>query len=204
VSSAPARTAAAGRQRRPTAEVRSLIVKAAAEAFAAKGFGGARISAIAESAGVSRSALFRHFRTKEDLFTAATLEPFRNFAAHWQELLHEPTVDARGGEQVITAYVEALLELVQQHRDAVRAYLFDDNIGRESMGVVLEELVEVARRYTEQRGLRIASLDLRVRFSVAMVVAVNAMDGWLPARELSRAEIARELSTIVQRGALAR
>jgi AcrR family transcriptional regulator len=60
--------------RRPgTQPTRQTIVDAAREMFAAKGFRGATVRAIAEAAGVDSSMIGHYFGTKQNLF-AATLE----------------------------------------------------------------------------------------------------------------------------------
>lgn len=49
---------------------KASILKAAARVFAAQGFSGARIDAIAAEAGVNKALLYYHFDDKEQLFTA--------------------------------------------------------------------------------------------------------------------------------------
>ena len=76
------------RRRRSPAEVRTLLIGAAQQVFAARGYGGATTAEIAAAAGVAESALFRHFATKSELFATAALVPFTEFvsefAAVWQ------------------------------------------------------------------------------------------------------------------------
>lgn len=49
---------------------KASILRAAARVFAAQGFSGARIDAIAAEAGVNKALLYYHFEDKEQLFTA--------------------------------------------------------------------------------------------------------------------------------------
>src|ERR1700730_12734790 len=51
-------------------ERRAAIIKAVRRAFAEKGFHGTTTRALAEAAGVSEALLFKHFPTKEALFSA--------------------------------------------------------------------------------------------------------------------------------------
>ncbi|WP_420608198.1 TetR/AcrR family transcriptional regulator [Novosphingopyxis sp.] len=53
---------------------RALILSAAREAFLGAGFEGASMEAIAAAAGVSIMTLYRHARTKDDLFEAVVSE----------------------------------------------------------------------------------------------------------------------------------
>lgn len=54
---------------------RRRIVEAATDVFRAYGLAGTRTLHIAQAAGVNESALFRHFKSKEDIFLAAVFEP---------------------------------------------------------------------------------------------------------------------------------
>jgi AcrR family transcriptional regulator len=54
-------------------ERRAAIIKAVRRAFAEKGFHGTTTRELAEAAGVSEALLFKHFPTKEALFTAMQL-----------------------------------------------------------------------------------------------------------------------------------
>lgn len=51
-------------------ETRAAIVRAARELFAADGFAATSTTEVVERAGVTRGALYHHFRSKEDLFEA--------------------------------------------------------------------------------------------------------------------------------------
>src|SRR5215470_15744222 len=51
-------------------ERRAAIIKAVRRAFAEKGFHGITTRELADAAGVSEALLFKHFPTKEALFTA--------------------------------------------------------------------------------------------------------------------------------------
>ena len=51
---------------------RNTLLEAAAEVFAEKGFGGASLEEIAERAGFTRGAIYKHFSSKEELFECVT------------------------------------------------------------------------------------------------------------------------------------
>ncbi|GAA4155881.1 TetR/AcrR family transcriptional regulator [Actinomadura keratinilytica] len=53
------------------AETRERLLRAAAEAFAARGYDGTRVADIAAAAGVSNGALYAHFKSKAELLVAA-------------------------------------------------------------------------------------------------------------------------------------
>jgi AcrR family transcriptional regulator len=59
------------------ATTRGRILRAATKVFAAKGFDGARIDAIAAESGINKERLYHHFGGKDPLFTAVLEEAYR-------------------------------------------------------------------------------------------------------------------------------
>lgn len=57
-------------------ERREMIFRHASQVFAAKGFAGTKIADIAQAAGISQGLLYRHFASKEALFTALIAASF--------------------------------------------------------------------------------------------------------------------------------
>jgi AcrR family transcriptional regulator len=60
---------------RPERVTRQQVMRAAREAFAARGYDGTTLAAISSRLGLSPAALLRHAPSKEALFTAALSEP---------------------------------------------------------------------------------------------------------------------------------
>ena len=58
-------------QERRRERTRNLLLDAAEQVFAQRGFEGASLDEIAETAGYTRGAIYKHFRGKEDLFLEA-------------------------------------------------------------------------------------------------------------------------------------
>jgi len=58
------------RQRVPGEERRRLIIESAAKLFSRRGFSGTTTREIARAVGISEATVFKHFATKEDLYTA--------------------------------------------------------------------------------------------------------------------------------------
>ena len=58
------------KKRLPGTVRRELILQAALEVFSGKGYDGSTVKKIAERAGVNEGLLYRHFKSKEDLYTA--------------------------------------------------------------------------------------------------------------------------------------
>lgn len=102
-------------------ETRARLLAAAAAAFEVRGFEGTRVADIAEDAGVSKGAVYGHFRSKAELLSASLhdrgsadlAELFRDQAqpsildlllAFGRDLLHRP---ASEGRLVVEALVAA-------------------------------------------------------------------------------------------------
>jgi AcrR family transcriptional regulator len=67
------------RTRRRPEQVRALLLEAAEELFTRQGYAETTTDDIAAQAGVTRSVMYRHFRTKLELFQEAVLKPFIEF-----------------------------------------------------------------------------------------------------------------------------
>lgn len=74
-------------------ERRVQIIEAARQVFQRTGLAGARTRDIAAAAGVNESLLYRHFRSKEELFEAAVAAPLEEAVAKLVELSGTPPAD---------------------------------------------------------------------------------------------------------------
>lgn len=120
MSPIPSRAAdAAGRVRPP--DRRDHLVAAATDAFSEHGFHGTKLSQIADAAGVSTPALYRHFDNKSDLLGAVT----RTMSLRTQATLVavEPRPDDPAGE--LAALIDAHLANVLAHRNHSDIYRWE-------------------------------------------------------------------------------
>ncbi|MFZ5827911.1 MAG: TetR/AcrR family transcriptional regulator [Bacillota bacterium] len=69
------------------AERRKQILETAIPLFARQGFDATSVSQIAREAGVSHGTIFLYFPTKEELFTAAVVEPLLDAEVHYRSIL---------------------------------------------------------------------------------------------------------------------
>jgi AcrR family transcriptional regulator len=65
-------------------QTRARLLQAAAKVFAAKGYFGSAVDDVAEAAGLTKGAVYAHFRTKEALYLALTIERGRRQLAEWE------------------------------------------------------------------------------------------------------------------------
>jgi AcrR family transcriptional regulator len=86
------------------ARTRTLLLDAAAEVFARKGFAGASVEEIAESAGFSIGAFYSNFANKDELFVELLSTHSRNQIAESARLMNDRAEGKRGlGRQLIAA-----------------------------------------------------------------------------------------------------
>ena len=70
---------------------RSLLLDAAEEVFAEKGFTPASLDDIARAAGYTKGAIYKHFATKEDLFLAVSDRYWRRYFDNFADVLSAAT-----------------------------------------------------------------------------------------------------------------
>jgi AcrR family transcriptional regulator len=88
---------------------RAALVASARHAFATRGFDGASLDEIADAAGYTRGAIYRHFANKEDLFFAVSdavnTEVLDTFA---EQLEQEPGVPVDDNKQYAAMWFKVL------------------------------------------------------------------------------------------------
>ncbi|HVW43070.1 MAG TPA: TetR/AcrR family transcriptional regulator [Amycolatopsis sp.] len=150
---------------------RRRLIAAAVECLGEHGFSGTTVAGIARRAGVSRGAAQHHFRTREELVTAAV----EHVGAEQFARLRECAADLPTGESRIEPVVDMLLNLytgpmfraglhlwvAASADEALRAVLapLEARVGREAHRVSLE-LLGVDESYPGVRELVQATLDL--------------------------------------------
>ena len=103
-------------------ERRSLIVDAALEEFAERGYEAASMGRIAEAAGVSRTVLYDHFPAKQALYISLLRDQHAALLAHLRaSLVSEGTMESR-----MRATYDAYFGFAEEHPLALRV-LFPDN-----------------------------------------------------------------------------
>ncbi|HEX2674083.1 MAG TPA: helix-turn-helix domain-containing protein [Polyangiaceae bacterium] len=135
-------------------EIRARILSAGLEVFAAQGYLGATMNAIAEQAGLGAASLYRYFPSKAELFEAA-ITP--ELAARFERLLQQ-RVRALGAQSTaapserIYDHGAEMLEFWLEHRLAV-VVLLDraqgsayEHYGELFVSLLLESTLEQIRR----------------------------------------------------------
>jgi len=114
------------RRRLPRERRRELILEAAGELFAERGYAGARLEDIAARAGITKQLLYRHFTDKGALYLALLArhrDDLESFAA---------AVPSAGAlEERLRAVVEVWLDYVESHAYAWKLLFRDTGGGPE-------------------------------------------------------------------------
>ena len=133
--------------------LRERLIAAATAEFAAAGYAGARLDAIAERAGVTKGGIYFHFDGKEDLFFAVL--------DHWRERrrrqLQVPGSRAGGAAAALRAFLSSYLAFHFREPDATHLLRV---LATELRGRFTARLREDDRQ--EQRWLRSKVRDLLV------------------------------------------
>jgi AcrR family transcriptional regulator len=113
---------------------REAILAAAEEVFARRGYHGAALEDIAQTAGISKALIYEHFASKRELHTAL-------IDAYVEEIFQRLQASAATGppgEERLRGGIDAFLSFVEEHREAWRA-LFRDAADPE-VGDVIERV----------------------------------------------------------------
>lgn len=116
---------------------RDAILAAAQREFAARGFAGARVEAIARQAGVNKAMLFYYFSSKEGLYQAILHGVMAEFFKKVQGLI----TPGLGPEEFLEKFPALYIELCASHPDFIRLVAFDlihnpDNICAIMAGII--------------------------------------------------------------------
>jgi TetR/AcrR family transcriptional regulator len=93
--------------RRAAGETRRAILAAAAARFAAHGFAGASVDAIAAGAGANKAMIYYHFASKKDLYVEVLRDVFRAMGARAADI----AASDRPPGAKIEAFIDALDEM---------------------------------------------------------------------------------------------
>jgi AcrR family transcriptional regulator len=179
------------RSPRPTDEVRRLILNAAAELFAERGYARTTTRDITQLAGVTPYQLFAQFGTKARLFGLATVGPYceliGDYLARWNA---EPALD-RPATQLCEDILRGLAEVFAARRGLIAALVIAQ-AHEAGLAPVLHDglaMVERALRPLERftagqalgRGYRDVDAGLAVRLTHGAILAATLFESSLAA-----------------------
>ena len=194
--------------RRSSATVRSLVLAAARELFDRCAYEDVSTREIAERAGVTQAAVFRHFGTKSELFVEAVCQPLYGFITEylrrWVDGGHGSDTSLHDTE----VFVDGLYRLLLDNRGLLAALAGNapEGVRPDLLQNVFDRLArEVA---VETRAQHNDTMDpaYAVRFAFALIYGMAMLDDTLfptDGRPDGRA-IVQQLAAYVLRGSLIR
>ncbi|OBB13366.1 TetR family transcriptional regulator [Mycobacteriaceae bacterium 1482268.1] len=94
---------------------RSLLLDAAEGVFAEKGFTPATLDDIANAAGYTKGAIYKHFATKEDLFLAVSDRYWRRYFDHFAEVISAEHVGSHELDEIAARWRELSRDRGTEH-----------------------------------------------------------------------------------------
>jgi AcrR family transcriptional regulator len=204
------------RKRRSSAEVRELVVVAARELFARRGYQATTTRDVAMEAGVNEATIYRHFGTKTKLFETAVGEPYHNFMTDFMAQWTRDNLVPKTGEEVIQDFVVGLYDALSANRDLILAFICAERFETGPMQQPKEESIvsrelrgmdDWARRTSAQLAFHDIDIPVTLRCSFAMVMGIVLHDDLLFEQgpmHPSRTRVLRELTTYMFRALAAR
>lgn len=193
------------RARRPSEEVRALLLDKARELFLANGYEATTTKEICLRAGVVEPLLFSNFGSKAALFDAAVIAPISDFVsdyvASWQQ------VPDLAPDERVDRFVSGLFDLAKKNRTVLLAAVMQrTNNGPREGGDVLDHLARTLQGVRE-----VADLDeyhdvdppAVAAAAAGMVLGVALLDDLLfpsGSRRPSRSRLSAEMSKLILYG----
>lgn len=186
------------RTRRPTQEIRVLILQGARAIFAELGFAGATTRLIARRAGVAEPLIFGNFGTKAALFTEAVIAPFnQNVEIFLQAGDPMPSEPAERSAR----FVHGLYPFLRENADLLHAMLKSgtdtDGATRHGLDNYFEQAVARMQSHYISSGLTFdVAPELTVRYAFGMLAGAVLFGDWFfpetgPSKEEAEQALAR-------------
>lgn len=184
-----------GRRLKTAGDSRAQIVAAASQEFAASGYDGASMRAIARRAGVDPALVHHYFGSKADLFAASISAPIRPDLLV-TELMQGPR------DQVGENLVRILITTLENGKNRDRAIgLIRTALGHDFAATMLRQFLfrEVFHRIADQ--LQVPDGELRATLAASQIVGMMIVRYGVRAEPLASApadEVARRIGAVVQ------
>jgi AcrR family transcriptional regulator len=130
---------------------RSLLLDAAEEVFAEKGFTPASLDDIARAAGYPKGAIYKHFATKEDLFLAVSDRYWRRYFDNFAEVMSKSRqIGAREFDEIAKRWRQLSRDRGAEHAalgHEFTLYLLRNPEARERVAAKRSEVVEALAKF---------------------------------------------------------
>ena len=167
---------------------KALLLDAARELFAEKGYTATSTKEIAERASVTEPMLFRHFGTKAGLFEQAVLAPFNDYISEYMDAWQNRPHGVVGPVQEARAFYGGFYEVLSANRRLIRALIAAETAqgplaatraGAPALGTILERFEQVIRRERDERGFRSFDPAVQTRLMFGLVFSIALHEDWM-------------------------
>lgn len=190
---------------------RQLLLDAARQIFAERGYRGTSTRDIAEKAGVTEVMIFRHFGTKANLFHEAVVDPFVTFVNDYVVAYRSRPHGQLSAEEEGRNLYQGLLDVLSSERGVLFALSVAREYGdlpttsatkvEEAFEHVFAVLEEVVGTEARERGFEVANLPATVRAMFSMVLTVALHGDWLQiGRRITESEMIETMTLLSVRG----
>jgi AcrR family transcriptional regulator len=157
---------------------RSLLLDAAEEVFAEKGFTPATLDDIAHAAGYTKGAIYKHFATKEDLFLAVSDRYWRRYFDNFAEVLSAATeVGAPELDAIAQRWRQLSMDRGAEHAalgHEFTLYLLRNPDARERVAAKRREVVEALASFVVEGMDRLGGTLLIPPLTFAQVLVATS------------------------------
>ena len=160
---------------------RSVLLDAAEEVFAEKGFTPATLDDIARTAGYTKGAIYKHFATKEDLFLAVSDRYWRRYFDNFAEVMASASrVGAHGLDEIAERWRQLSIDRGADHAALgleFTLYLLRNPDARERVAAKRAEVVDQLAKFINEGMTRLgASLLISpLTFAQALVATSDSV-----------------------------
>jgi AcrR family transcriptional regulator len=192
-------TQATARQLLPRAERREAILKAAATAFAHKGFSATSMDDVAAEAKITKLIVYRHFESKEDLYEAVLERVSGRLAEEFVDAItRDPAGRGLGVRTLLAVAREDPDGFVLLWRHAAREPQFADHAER-----FRAQSVTLARTLLTRAGIagdrRIQKWQAELMMSFLVDAVLHWLEVGVPKRDAEMVELTTQASSAIVR-----
>ncbi len=183
----------------PAEERRQLILEAAKEVFARSGLRGSRTRDLAQAAGINQATLFGHFKSKEDLFAAAVLQPLVALLEGVRERyqVYEAADSPESLSKLINTGMQKHLEnMIEIYPLLAQALFSDQTLGKKLYREQIQPLIKARTELVRNVIKDTMDPDLVELASFGMFFAI-AMDRVMTGKTGDLSEVSRQLSDLI-------
>lgn len=157
---------------------RQQIIDVAVQLFSQKGFRGTTTKEIAHAAGVNEAIIFRHFATKQELYTAIMDRKASSAEVQAIQQTLKTAIDSKDDRQVFTSLAFHMLEAHERDDTAMRLLLYSALEGHELAEMIFRnhisrthaQLAEYLKRRIADGVFRRVNPMLAVRGFLGMII----------------------------------